>query len=142
MLIAFAVLIGLMQLPVKSAKVEYLLVGLYIFVLLLLIRNFMKGDFLVTLQVNTFGMYFQTSNQKQYVYVPWEFIGRIEKSLFPLNQRGIRIEVLGDNIQKALLEAGLGNVHKDAGRTFVYTLPQLHSREKLIARLTAFRQIS
>lgn len=140
-LISIAVLAALSQLPSENAILKYAVFGIYGLVLIGVIRNQLKGNFLVTLQANQDGLYFQTSDTDKYFYVPWSNVGLIENAVFPLNSRGIRIEITGELADTIKNSTEIGNVRTENGCTYVYTIPQLRNREKVIEQLNAFNTV-
>ena len=122
--------------------VKYSLEAVWGLAMLGVVRNQLKGNYLVTLQANSAGLYFQTSDANQYFYVPWKNVGQIEKAIFPLISRGMRIEITGDSARSVANSDDVGNVRIEGGRTFVYTIPQLHHRDRLIKQLESFRSCS
>lgn len=139
-LLSLAVLVMITQLPLGTIIIKYALLGIYGIVLLGVLRNQLKGHVLVTLQANNDGLYFQTNDTNQYCYVPWRNVGLIEKAIFPLNRRGIRIEVTGDLVEEIKSGTEVGNVRTEKGRTFIYTIPQLRNRERLIKQFESFKR--
>ncbi|MBI1424758.1 MAG: hypothetical protein GC149_15035 [Gammaproteobacteria bacterium] len=119
--------------------VKYSLVAVWGLVLLAVLRKQLMGNYLVTLQANRDGLYFQTSKANQYFHAPWKNVGQIEKTLFPLNSKGLRVEITGDLVESIKHAEDAGNVGTEGGRTFIYTIPQLNNRDKLIKRLESFR---
>jgi len=137
-----AILITLTRLNVTEVFVKYTLIGVCVLLMFGVLRNQLKGNYLVTLQANKDGLYFQTSDTNQYFYVPWNNVGIIEKTLFPLNSRGLRIEITGETVVPIKSTNHVGNVRTENGHTFVYTIPQLHNRDKLIDQFMFFKNVS
>lgn len=134
-----AAFVLLMQLAITNIPVKYGIVGIFTLVTLGILRNMFKGNFLTTMQANKDGVYFQTDNTNQYLYVPWENVGQIEKAIFPLNKRGLRIEITGDDIDLVKTSKDIGNIKTENGRTYIYTIPQLRDRDELIKKLESLR---
>lgn len=137
-IVSVAVLAVLGYLPVVDG-IKYVLIGIYGLVLLGLLRNQLKGGFLTTMQANKDGLYFQTSKASQYVHVPWNNVGLMEKTMFPLNKRGLRVEIIGGLVEQIRRSKDIGNVFHEDGRTYIYTLPQLRDRDELIEQFETFR---
>lgn len=138
--ISIGVFIALSQLPMANAIVKYSLLAIYGLAMLGILRKQLTGNYLATLQANAHGLYFQTDNTNEYVHVPWTNVGSIEKTLFPLNTRGLRIEITGDLIEPVRHSKDLGNVRSENGRTYIYTIPQLHRRDSLIEQFESLRK--
>ena len=137
-----AILITLTQMNVTEVFVKYALIGICVLLMFGVLRNQLKGNFLATLQANKDGLYFQTSDTNQYFYVPWNNVGIIEKAIFPLNSRGLRIEITGETVVSLESTNHVGNVRTEKGRTFVYTIPQLRDRDKLIDQFMFLKKAS
>ena len=137
--VSIAVLIALSQLAVASVVIKYALVGIYGLVMLGVLRKQLKGNYLVTLQANTDGLYFQTDDTNQYLYIPWKNVGRLEKAIFPLNSRGLRIEITGDLVEPIKRSKEVGNVRTENGHTYIYTTPQMRDRDRLIGQFESFK---
>jgi hypothetical protein len=137
--VSIAVLVALSQLAVTDIIVKYVLIGICSLVMLGVLRNQLKGNFLVTIQANKDGLYFQTSDTNQYFCVPWKNVGLIEKAIFPLNSRGLRIEVTGELVEQIKNSKKIGNVKAENGHTFIYSIPQLRNRDRLIEQFESFK---
>lgn len=137
--VAIAILVLVFLLPISNMLIKYVVIGTYALVLLGLVRNQFKRNFLVTMQANRHGLYFQTDDIDQYFFVPWKNVGQIEKAIFPVNRRGLRIEITGklSDIVKNSNEPG--NVMTENGCTYIYTLVQLHNRDGLIQKIQTLR---
>ncbi|QKI89474.1 hypothetical protein [Thiomicrorhabdus xiamenensis] len=139
------VVAGLLALPLALLLLPIVLwlkvlsLSLYALVLFGIVRNYLKGFFLVTMQANLKGLYIQSDDYNDYYHFPWHSIGVIEKCIFPLNRRGLRIEICGDD-RKEVLSSRIGNVERVTGKTFIYTLPQLLNRDRLIADFDKLRK--
>jgi hypothetical protein len=138
--ISVGVLVVLSQLAIASAVVKYALVGGYLAAMLGIWRKQLKGNYLVTLQANTAGLYFQTDDTNQYLHIPWPNVGLIEKAIFPLNRRGLRVEITGDLAGPVRHSRDVGNVRVENGRTYIYTIPQMRDRDRLIEQFESFRK--
>jgi hypothetical protein len=138
-LILALLFVGVASAPIASNPIKLTILGLYSVILLGLANKTLKGNYLVTLKANNDGLYFQTSEANTYFHVPWSSIGVIEKAIFPLNSRGIRVEVTSD--YKAIVKNTeyIGNVIEIENRLFIYTIPQLNDRDKLIDKLLSFK---
>jgi hypothetical protein len=131
---------ALTKLQGADVLVKYALVSIGMLIMLGVLRNHLKGNFLVTMQANKDGLYFQARDQNQYFYVPWKNVGIMEKTIFPLNSRGLRIEITGESVGTLKSTNHVGNVRTENGRTFVYTIPQLRNRDKLIDQFSSLKQ--
>ena len=89
--------------------------------------------------MNKKGVYFQTKNINKYFFVPWINVGVIEKANFPLNKRGLRIEITGEYSTLLQNNNYVGNVKNENNRTYVYTITQLLNRDKLIQKFSRLR---
>lgn len=127
------------NLPIERQLIKYAAALMICLVCIGMIRNQLKGNFLVTLQANKSGLYFQTDDVNRYFYVPWQDIGLMEKAIFPVNKRGLRIEVTGGSLARLEGSEHVGNVFAKNDRTFIYTIPQLRDRDKLIRRFNALK---
>jgi len=136
------ILFALTRQQVTDVVVKYVLVGICGLLMLGVLRKQLKGNYLVTIQANNDGLYFQARDNNQYFYVLWKNVGVMEKTIFPLNSRGLRIEITGESIEPILGTNHVGNVRTESGRTFVYTIPQLRNRDKLIDQLSSLRMRS
>ena len=125
-------------LPMDSIALKIGILLAYGLVLLGIYRNICYGNYLVTMQGNSEGLFFQTDDKKKYFHVPWVFVGAIEKTTFPLNSRGLRIEVIGEYKKIVANTVAIGNVRNIENKIFIYTTPQLMDRDKLIDRLFGF----
>lgn len=134
------IILALTRLQVTEVIVKYALIGICCLVMLGVLRNQIKGNFLVTMQANKDGVYFQTCDNNQYFYVPWKNVGIMEKTIFPLNTRGLRIEVTGESVETIKNTSYVGNVRTESGRTFIYTIPQLQNRDRLIDQLSTLKK--
>lgn len=132
-------LVALSLLPIQNGAVRYLLIGIAFLVMLGMLRQQVKGDYLVTPQANSEGLYFQTDDFHQYFFVPWSNVGVMEKAVFPLNSRGLRFEVTGIYADHLMGISHVGNVRNEDNRVFVYTIPQLHDRDKLIRQFSELK---
>lgn len=137
-----AILYAFSKAQLANVFVKYLLIVVWGIVMLGVLRNQLKGNYGVTLQANRDGLYFQTSDANQYFYVPWENVGKIEKAVFPLNSRGLRIEITGDLVESIQNSKDIGNVRIENGHTFIYTIPQLRNRDRLIERFESFKMVT
>lgn len=133
------VFVALFFIPIDSTPLKIALVGIYGVVLFAIINRAWRGNYLVTMQANRDGIYFQTDKAQSYFFVPWRCIGTIEKAAFPLNSRGLRFEITGEykNIVRDI--DSVGNVMSVDEKIFVYTIPQLNDRDKLIEAMIHFR---
>ena len=126
--------------PISSVAIKAAIATVIALILFGIIKNKRKGNYLTTMQANNAGLYFQTDEQNQYYYVPWEYIGVLEKAVFPLNSRGLRIEVIGEESKKLKTMNKVGNIREENGRTYIYTIPQLRDRDKLLKDLMNFKE--
>jgi hypothetical protein len=126
-------------LPIESTA-KYIIIFTLIVISLGVIKNHKNGNYLATMQANNEGLYFQTEHQNQYYYIPWKYIGSLEKTNFPLNHRGLRIEIIGEGSEILRTIDHVGNVIEENGRTYIYTIPQLRDRDKLIDDIENFRE--
>lgn len=106
-------------------------------VLFRLLTNIFRKNYLATLVADRRGLYFQTSDVTKYFFIPWHDVLEIEKKSFPLNSRGLGISVDCRYMTRA--SQVLGNVEKIEGKCFIYTIPQLQMRDKLMVTLESFR---
>lgn len=138
-LIVFSMLAPMLYLLIENTLLKFVIIGVIFLVVVRVVSLQLKGNYMVTLQANSNGLFFQTDNYNQYFHVPWENVGIMEKAIFPLNRRGLRIEVTGAYIEQVLNTDKIGNVRTEGGRTFIYTIPQLQDRDKLINRFLALK---
>jgi hypothetical protein len=133
------VYVALFFIPLDSMPLKIAILGLYGILLLALIYKVRSGNYLVTMQINRDGVYFQTDKAQNYFFVPWRCIGAIEKAAFPLNSRGLRFEITGEykNIVRDI--DFVVNVMSVEEKIFIYTIPQLNDRDKLIEKMIHFR---
>ena len=136
--VLLAVLVFFVLIPMNSL-IKTVILLVYGIVLFLFIKKLSGGDYLVTMQANGDGLYFQTHRENDYFHLPWEFVGKIEKALFSVNSQGIRIEVTGDYQSVVRTTDAIGNVRIDKDKMYIYTLPQLLDRDKLINNLLEFK---
>jgi hypothetical protein len=125
--------------PIDSVPLKFTILFLYSAVLLRVIRKHIKGNYLVTMQANHHGVYFQTTEEKTYYHLPWSGVGVIEKTIFPLNSRGIRVEVTGDYMAIVKSTDQIGNVKEIENKLYIYTITQLNDRDILIEKLLRFK---
>lgn len=92
-----------------------------------------------TLVANKDGLFFSTLPVGKYHFIPWANIGFIEEADFPVNERGIRVEITGEHAVLAKSGDLYGNVRHESGKIFIYTLPQLRSRKKLIQDIVEYK---
>ena len=126
--------------PIESIAIKGAMAAVIALILIGIIKNQKKGNYLATMQANNAGLYFQTGKQNQYYYVPWKYIGVLEKAVFPLNSRGLRIEVIGEESKKLQDLNQVGNIREENGRIYIYTIPQLRDRDKLLDALMRFKE--
>lgn len=144
--IAFCILIlltidvTLLFSPAEVETLKWLGVAVCTALLIGLAKQLGNKNYLVTLAADQQGLYFQTSTTNKYFFVAWADVGVIEKTLFPLNSRGLQVEI-GCNYHFDAARA-IGNVKKEHGRCFIYTIPQLRSRDRVIAELEKMRRAS
>lgn len=96
-----------------------------------------NADTYLTLAADRKGLYFQTSMPGQYSFVDWVHVGVIEKTIFPLSSRGLRIQIGSECFVDA--NKIIGEVRNEDGRCFIYTIPQLRDRDEVIAKLYSMR---
>ena len=133
------IFVALIFIPIDSAPLKIGVISIYGVVLLALVNRARGGRYLVTMQVNRDGVYFQTDQPQRYFFVPWRCIGAIEKAAFPLNSRGLRFEIIGEYKNIARDIDFVGNVMSVEEKVFIYTIPQLNDRDKLIEKMIHFR---
>ncbi|TCK17172.1 hypothetical protein DFR30_0393 [Thiogranum longum] len=126
--------------PIASVSIKGAIAAVIALILFGIVKNQKKGNYLATMQANNAGLYFQTDEQNLYYYVPWKYIGVIEKAVFPLNSRGLRIEVIEEESKKLKDMNQVGNIREENGRTYIYTIPQLLDRDKLLNDLMKFKE--
>jgi len=133
------IFVALFFIPIDRTPLKIGIIGIYGIVLLALINRARGGNYLVTMQANRDGVYFQTDEVQSYFFVPWRCIGAIEKAVFPLNSRGLGFEITGEykNIVRDI--DFVGNVMSVEEKIFIYTIPQLNDRDKLIEKMVHFR---
>ncbi len=127
-------------LPIASSILKVAALIIYGVVLLGIARNALVGSQMATMQANDEGVYFQTDDASRYLLVPWDNIGAIEKVVFPVNKRGLRLEVTGPYRDVVETTEHVGNVQAIEDRVFIYTIPQLNDRDRLIDMLLAFKR--
>lgn len=137
-----AIFYAFSQAKIENVFFRYLLMAVCGLAMFGVLRNQIRGDYLVTLQASREGLYFQTDNANQYYFVPWKNVGNIEKAMFPVNRRGLRVEITGDLVPSIITSKDIGNVRTDGHRTFIYTIPQLHDRDRLIEQIESLRTSS
>jgi hypothetical protein len=93
-----------------------------------------------TLIADRNGLYFPGRIAGKYFLIPWAQVITIEKASFPLNSRGLRVHVDYACFHAAANE--IGNVVRDQGMCFVYTIPQLRNRDQLISDLESIKSSS
>ena len=104
-------------------------------------RNLSRPDFLTILQANHDGLFFRMRQDDLYCFVPWEKVGVMEKAVYPVNRRGLRVEILG-GLPECLGRPDLqAEVRTENGHNYVYTIPQLRDRDELILAISGFRPI-
>ena len=138
-LMPVVLLVVIDNLPIEHLLIKYVAALMICLVGIAIARKQLKGNFLVTLQANKSGLYFQTDDVNRYFYVPWQDIGLMEKAVFPVNKRGLRIEITGESLARLKDSDHVGNVFAKNDRTFIYTIPQLHDRDKLIKRFAELK---
>jgi hypothetical protein len=138
-LIVLGVLASVLYLSVENTLLKFVIIGVIFLILAHVVSLQLRGNYMVTMQANSNGLFFQTDNYSQYFHVPWDNVGIMEKAIFPVNRRGLRIEVTGSYIEQVLNTEKIGNVRTEGGRTFIYTIPQLQDRDKLINRFLALK---
>jgi hypothetical protein len=126
-------------LPMASSIKAAIIVVLALF-LYGMIKNYKQGNYLATMQVNHAGLYFQTDEQNQYYFIPWKYIGALEKTTFPLNDRGLRIEIIGEGSEALKMTNKVSNVVEEGAHTYIYTIPQLRDRDKLLNDIAKFKK--
>lgn len=129
--------IGLIFVSFGSDKLKWLVIAILTLVLIFVFKNFAKNDYLLTLIANRFGLYFYTGESGVFYFVPWKHVGVLEKAIHPVNSRGLRLEVDCSYIAGDMDK--VGNVVKEGGRCFIYTIPQLLNRDNVIGKLELFR---
>ncbi|WKE67001.1 hypothetical protein PVT67_07120 [Gallaecimonas kandeliae] len=136
--LGFALLVlGLALLPLNEG-LRLGLQGALALLMLGMARNLWRHG-LASLVANGEGLYFLSEVPGRFYLVPWQGIGVMEKAMFPLNRKGLRIEVLGHYAAGLQKDDLVPNTQRESGRFFVYTLPQLHSRDSLLRALGRFR---
>ncbi len=141
-LVFLVIIVFVLSLPVIGNAMKTMIVSLIALVSFGVVRNLRRGDCLTTMQVNGDGLFFQADDYRRYYHVPWECTGLIEKAVFPLNRRGLRFEVLGEVAEALRCSGHVGNVVTEGDRTFVYTIPQLRNRDRLIRDIQQFRALA
>lgn len=126
--------------PSEVFAFKWLIVAVLLVFLIGLLRATAKSNYLVTLAADRRGLYFQSTEIDKYFFVSWQHVRSIEKASFPVNTRGLRIAV--DCEYYADAERELGNVKKEHGQCFIYTIPQLRSRARVIKVLEKIRHSS
>ena len=79
-LVFILLLIALAYSPIDNVILKLLLIGTFSAVLIGILRKAIKGNYLVTMQANDDGLYFQTDNERRYFHVPWSCIGLMGKN--------------------------------------------------------------
>lgn len=126
--------------PASTFELKWFLVAIVSVVLVGLLKMLIKANYLVTLIADRRGLYFPSRIAESYYLIPWARVLTIEKVSFPLNRRGLRVRVDCDCFNAAVSE--IGNVLKEQGRCFIYTIPQLRNRDKVIEDLENIRYSS
>lgn len=129
--------IGLIFAPFDNDELKWLIIVILTLVLISVFKGFAKGDYLLTLIANQFGLYFYTGESGEFYYVPWIYVGVIEKTIYPINSRGLRLEIDCSYIEVDMDK--LENVVKEGDRCFIQTIPQLLNRDNVIRELEFFR---
>jgi hypothetical protein len=130
-------LLFFLQPPKEMVAFKWPVVAVLSLVLVGLLRVVFRENYLVTLVADGHGLYFQLTEITKYFFVPWEDVRKIEKAIFPVNKRGLRVSVDCRYWERASRE--LGNARKERGECFIYTIPQLRNRDSLIKKLESFR---
>lgn len=134
------VFLAMFFLPAGLGFLRTVILSAYGMVLVVIVIRALDKNYLVTVQANRDGLYFQSKRTSRYFFVPWRCIGVIEKAEFPLNKRAIRIEVTGDYKGSISRTEHIGNVLSVEDRIFIYTAPQLNDRLMLIDEMNRFRR--
>ncbi|MEJ2691841.1 MAG: hypothetical protein P8166_02010 [Candidatus Thiodiazotropha sp.] len=133
------IFVALFFIPIDSTPLKIAIIGVCGVVLLAIANRARGGNYLVTMQANRDGVYFQTDRDQSYFFIPWRCIGAIEKAAFPLNSRGLRFEITGEYKNIVRDTDLVGNVMSMEEKIFIYTIPQLNDRDKLIEKIIHFR---
>lgn len=131
---------GLIYLPVGNVSLKWSIIAIATVILVGIFRAIIKDNYLVTLIADRRGLYFQTGIAGRYYSVPWAHVVIIEKVMFPLNSRGLRVEVKCECVDDDIKV--VGNYFKESGRCFIYTIPQLLDRDKLIEKFGQMKRSS
>jgi hypothetical protein len=87
-LIFILIFVVLFKPPIGNSSIKYVAAAIFGLVMFGILRNQFKGNYLVTMQANKGGLYFQTSDPNRYYYVPWHNVGMMEKAVFSSEQAG------------------------------------------------------
>lgn len=93
-----------------------------------------------TMRINRDGIYFKTDEPRTYFFVPWRCVGSIEKAPFALHKRTLRIEITGDYKSSVSNTARVANVMSVGDKLYVYTLPRLNDRDRLIEKMLNYKR--
>jgi hypothetical protein len=126
--------------PSVTLGIKTLLVAIISVIWVGLFRLVANKNRSVTLIADQKGLYFPSRTQGEYFLIPWTSVLAVEKTTFPLNSRGLRVEVDCKCFAVAAIE--IGNITKEHDRCFVYTIPQLRDRDKLIEELECIKRNS
>lgn len=136
-LVLLLILGFLISQPASTFELKWFVVAIISVVLVGLLKALIRANYLVTLIADRKGLYFPGRIAERYYLIPWAQVLTIEKVSFPLNSRGLRVGVDCDCFNAAVSE--IGNVVKEQGRCFIYTIPQLRNRDKVIKALESIR---
>lgn len=120
-----------------TLALRYFLVAIVIVLLVGVIKAFNKGKYRPSLIADSNGLYFPSQIAEKYYFISWAHVIAVEKASFPLNSRGLRVEIDCQCFDDAVIQ--IGNVSNEDGRCFIYTIPQLRDRDEVIAKLYSMR---
>lgn len=134
LLLAFVILLTI---PVANQLLKWgIVVGVGV-VLLGVLNQARHPNYLRTLIANEDGLFFYMGLTGEYCFIGWRHIGRIEKAVFGVFSKGLRVELIDISSMRECQE--LGNVRLIDDRWYVYTIPQLLVRDKIIKSLNQLR---
>ena len=126
--------------PSLGSGLKTTILSIYTVVLLVLAVKALDKDYLVTMRVNRDGIYFKSDKARSYFFVPWRCVGSLEKAPFPLNKRTLQIEITGDYKNSIGNSEHVANVMWVGDKIYVYAIPQLNNRDRLIEKMLNYKR--
>jgi len=74
-------------------------------------KAFNKGKYRPSLIADSNGMYFPSQTSEKYYFISWAHVIAVEKASFPLNSRGLRVEIVCQCFDDAIIQ--IGNVRNE-----------------------------